>query len=308
MKLFVSRVSAPPIPRANQPANRLTGLVALVCALLPAACARHAPAPVEQVHYELGAPYQAAGVWRYPQEHYDLTETGLAVIQTSSPTALTADGEAFDSKALAGAHPTLQLPAIACVTNLENGRQVTIRIDDRGPADPGRMLAVTPHVGSLLEFPASGIARVRVDVLPDESHAAADNLPDAPHFALQAAPRAAVTAIPLSADGAAREVNAMGPVGAAAGGSSVALTGSVTIVPADPGELWIVLSPFHNLRYARMERGRVPDLPGDVEPVDGQDGREYRARLGPFGSVSEADAALAHAIRAGIPDARIVVE
>lgn len=282
--------------------------IAFACALLPAACSRHAPAPVAHMHYELGAPYQAAGVWRYPQEHYNLTETGLAVVQTDPHPALTADGEVFDPQALAGAHPTLQLPAIARVTNLENGRQVTIRIDDRGPADPGRMLAVTPHVAQLLGFPASEIARVRLDVLPDESHAAADNLPDAPHLALQAAPRAAVTAIPLSAAGTAREVNAMGPVGAAAGGSKVTLTGAVTTIPADPGELWIVLSPFHNLRYARMERGRVPDLPGDVEPVDGQDGREYRARLGPFGSVSEADAALAQAIRAGIPDARIVVE
>ena len=52
------------------------------------------------------------------------------------PTAaqgLTADGEAFDQGALAAAHRTLQLPALARVTNLENGRAVLVRINDRGP-------------------------------------------------------------------------------------------------------------------------------------------------------------------------------
>lgn len=282
--------------------------IALACALLPAACVRHASAPVAQMHYELGAPYQAAGLWRYPQEGYHLTETGLAVVQASSHTGLTADGEVFDPNALAGAHPTLQLPAIARLTNVESGREVTIRINDRGPADPGRMLAVTPRVAQLLGFPASGIARLRLDVLPEESHQAADNLPDAPRLVLRAAPRATVTAIPLSAGGAAREVDAIGPANAPTGGADMALTGAVTTVPPDPGELWIVLSPFHALRYAQVERGRLPDLPGEVVPVDGPDGREYRARLGPFGSISEADAALAQAIRAGITDARIAVE
>lgn len=291
--------------------------LALLCALLPAACARHAPQPAAHLHYQLGAPYQAAGVWRYPTERYHLTETGLATIAGTPRGGLTADGEVFDPDALAGAHPTLQLPAIARVTNLENGRQITIRIDDRGPADPGRMLAVTPRVAALLGFPASGIARVRLTVLPEESHAAADALPGAPALDLQAAPRAAVTAIPLGAGGGAREVNATEvnatrAAGEPASAAPVALSGAVTTVPPDPGELWIVLSPFHAIRYARQERQRLPGLQGDVVAVDGpevgQNGREYRARLGPFGSVSDADAALAQAIRAGISDARIVVE
>lgn len=282
--------------------------LALICALLPAACARHVPQPAAHLHYELGAPYQAAGVWRYPAESYHLTETGLATIAGTPRGSQTTDGEVFDPNALAGAHPTLQLPAIARVTNLENGRQITIRIDDRGPADAGRMLAVTPRVAALLGFPASGIARVRLTVLPEESHAAADRLPGAPALDLQAAPRGIVTAIPLGAGGSAQEVNATAATGGPANTAPVVLSGAVTTVPADPGELWIVLSPFHAIRYARQERGRLPGLPGDVVAVDGQNGREYRARLGPFGSVSEADAALAQAIRTGISDARIVVE
>ncbi len=282
--------------------------LALICALLPAACARHAPQPAAHLHYQLGAPYQAAGVWRYPAESYNLARTGLAIVQTAPRDSLTADGEPFDPDALAGAHPTLQLPAIARVTNLENGRQLVIRINDRGPADPARMLAVTPRVATLLGFPPSGTARVRLEVLPAESHAAADALPGAPALDLRAAPRASVTAVPLETGGRTQEVNATAPTGEPANPAQVALSGAITTVPADPGELWIVLSPFHNIRYARQERRRVPDLPGDVVAVDAQDGREYRARLGPFGSVSQADAALAQAIQAGIADARIVVE
>ena len=272
--------------------------------MLPAACA-HQPSPQARIHYQLGAPYQAAGLWRYPRETYDLTETGLAVVESPDHQPLTADGELFNPNAMTGAHPTLQLPAIARVTDLETGRQAVVRINDRGPAVPGRMLAVTPRVAELLGFPASGVARVRLEVLPAESHAAADSLPGAPHLAMSAAPRVAVHVVSLTSPAGARQP--ADPLPSPPGATAVPpqLPQTVTTVPPDPGQLWIVLSTFHKWRYAEAQRAKLNELPGCVVQA-GAD--QYRARFGPFPTISQADAALRQAIIAGMPDARIVVE
>ena len=89
---------------------------------------------------------------------------------------MTTDGEVFDQTALAAAHPTIQLPAIARLTNLENGREVTVRLNDRGSGDPHRLVEITRRTAHLLDMPPDGVARVRLHVLPDESHAAAEAL------------------------------------------------------------------------------------------------------------------------------------
>ena len=123
----------------------------------------------------------------------DLDETGLAAIARDSHARLTTDGELFDQTALAAAHPTLQLPAIARLTNLENGLQVTVRVNDRGSGNPHRVVEITKRTAALLGVstmtpsPACGL-----QVLPNESQAAADALPGAPRLVIAAAPRETV--------------------------------------------------------------------------------------------------------------------
>ena len=112
--------------------------------------------------------------------------------------SLTTDGELFDQTALAAAHPTIQLPAIARLTNLENGREVTVRLNDRGSGDPHRLVEVTSRTAALLDMPPGGLARVRLRVLPNESHAAAEAVPGAPSLALTAAPRGKVEVAELA--------------------------------------------------------------------------------------------------------------
>ena len=133
--------------------------LALPLALLAASCQR--PPPVSP-HYVLGAPYQAGGAWYYPRERYEVQETGLATVYPSGHADLTADGEAFDQTALAAAHQTLQLPAIARLTNLENGLQVLVRINDRGPATPHRLIEITRRTAALLHFADPTAVRVRL--------------------------------------------------------------------------------------------------------------------------------------------------
>jgi rare lipoprotein A len=76
----------------------------------------------------------------------------------------TADGEIFDMHGLTAAHKTLPIPCYARVTNLDNGRSVVVRVNDRGPYVAGRMLDVSEHVAKLLVF-NGGMSRVRLDYL-----------------------------------------------------------------------------------------------------------------------------------------------
>jgi rare lipoprotein A (peptidoglycan hydrolase) len=76
----------------------------------------------------------------------------------------TADGEIFDMHGLTAAHKTLPIPCYARVTNLDNGRSIVVRVNDRGPYIAGRMLDVSERVAKLLFF-NGGMSRVRLDYL-----------------------------------------------------------------------------------------------------------------------------------------------
>ena len=66
---------------------------------------------------------------------------------------------------VSGAHKTLPLPCVVRVTNLANGDSVKMRLNDRGPFIPGRIIDVTPRAARKLGFEKQGLTRVRVEVL-----------------------------------------------------------------------------------------------------------------------------------------------
>lgn len=66
---------------------------------------------------------------------------------------------------LTGAHKTLPLPCLVKITNLENGRSLKVRINDRGPFIAGRILDVTPRAAKKLGFRDQGLAEVHMEVL-----------------------------------------------------------------------------------------------------------------------------------------------
>lgn len=78
----------------------------------------------------------------------------------------TASGERFDPQALTAAHPDLPFGTRLRVTNLENGRSVMVRINDRGPFAGGRIVDLSWGAARELGMLRSGLARVRVEVLP----------------------------------------------------------------------------------------------------------------------------------------------
>jgi rare lipoprotein A len=66
---------------------------------------------------------------------------------------------------LTAAHPTLPLGSWVRVTNLHNGRAVVVRINDRGPIVPGRIIDLSYNTARVLHFESKGLQRVRLDVV-----------------------------------------------------------------------------------------------------------------------------------------------
>ena len=88
---------------------------------------------------------------------------GIASFYTEDQ--LTASGEKFDTHDLTAAHPTLPFGTRLRVTNVATGRSVTVRINDRGPYVPGRVVDVSHSAADALGMVESGITKVKLDVV-----------------------------------------------------------------------------------------------------------------------------------------------
>ena len=98
----------------------------------------------------------------------DATETrsasrGLASFYTEG--TRTASGEKFDTNQLTAAHPTLPFGTRLRVTNVATGRSVTVRVNDRGPYVPGRIVDVSYSAAETLGMVDGGLAKVKLDVV-----------------------------------------------------------------------------------------------------------------------------------------------
>lgn len=292
--------------------RRLTLLIVLAglsaCTRKPA---EHAATPA----YTVGPAYQAGGIWFYPRERFQYEATGLAAL-TLSRTGTTADGERIDPAAMSASHPTLQLPSVVRVTNLDNGRQALVRLNDRGPTDPGRLISLGPRAAAVLG--ATDGTRVRVELDEGRSRALAEALHGTPALAIAAAPVTAIQSETLAPPpGVAQSARgraappAMRPGAAtppAADTATDRLPDTYMQGRADPGQLFVRASEFGRMDYAQGERRKLAGLPVQIERVHEPRQDRYRVRAGPFATVAQADDALRQALNAGVADARIVVE
>ena len=273
------------------------------------------PLPPAPAHYTLGAPYQLGGAWYYPKDLTQYEATGLAAMAPDKA-GLTADGERFDQMALAASHQTLQLPAIARVTNLENGRSILVRLNDRGPAEPGRLLGLTRHAAALLG--AGDGTQIRVQLDEALSRALTEQVGGGPRLDVAAAPRGAVQAEQLApppgvrqSSGGAAPNSSPAPAPSSGGPAATVpdrLPDRVEQGPPSPGQIILRASEFGRADYANRQAAQLAGIGATVERV--RDGRSerFRVRAGPFASVAQADAALDQARRAGVIDSRLVVE
>lgn len=87
----------------------------------------------------------------------------------------TSNGEIYDMYAMTAAHKTLPIPCYVRVTNLENQREVVVRVNDRGPFHDGRIIDLSYAAAQRLDMHRQGTARVRVDIIEAERNPELDN-------------------------------------------------------------------------------------------------------------------------------------
>ena len=121
--------------------------------------------------YKVGNPYKINGKWYYPAVDYQYDEVGIASwYGPGFHGKTTANGEVFDQNKISAAHRTLPMPSVVKVTNLENGLVLEkVRINDRGPFARNRIIDLSKKAADELGFIKNGVAKVRVEILEDES-------------------------------------------------------------------------------------------------------------------------------------------
>ena len=124
------------------------------------------PIPKGGGHYKVGKPYRVAGRKYYPKEDFTYDKTGIASwYGPKFHKRSTSNGEWFNMNDLTAAHTTLPMPTYAKVTNLENGRTLVVRINDRGPYIDNRIIDLSKRSAEVLGVKKKGTARVRVQYL-----------------------------------------------------------------------------------------------------------------------------------------------
>jgi rare lipoprotein A len=270
--------------------------------------------------YKVGEPYQIEGVWYYPAVNYGYDETGIASWYGDAfHGKSTANGELYDMNGLTAAHRTLPLPSVVRVTNLENGRAMNLRVNDRGPFAHGRIIDVSRRAAQLLGFEQQGTARVRVEVVADESRTLAGQVPaGAGQMAAgepvpDAAPRVPVTTQDLASGTTsttgASTTSQPSAVQQLATPAPIVPDGRVTQLPVSPTSIYVQAGAFTDLYNATRLQAQLRQF-GQVLVVpvyvDGQ--QFYRVRVGPLGTVGDADQLLAQIVQSGHDEARLVVD
>ena len=270
--------------------------------------------------YKIGNPYQVGGVWYYPERDLAYDETGIGSWYGDEFAGrLTANGEIFDPDMVTAAHKTLPMPNVVRVTNLDNGKSLVVRINDRGPFVAGRIIDLSREAARLIGYRDQGIARVRVQVLAEqtlrlEKLAKNGNFSEItgdvsamPTVAAVEQPEVSMTAISSSGktvdsdvendNVSALELLARSRVGEV-----------ITVAPIET-QIWVQVGAFYAEANASNVLTKVEDVgAGQISPIDVSGQTLHRVRIGPLNSVEAADRALDGVIGLGFSGARIVVD
>lgn len=231
------------------------------------------------------SPYSVFGKSYYPMQdarHY--REEGIASwYGTKFHGQATANGETYDLYGMTAAHKTLPLPSYVRVTNLENGRSVVLRVNDRGPFYSDRIIDLSFAAAKKLGYAETGTARVRVEGIdPRQWLARNGQSASAPPAAPRAIPQPVDAPLETWTPPPSQHAGALSPaeLGSSAGGGEPA------------GGLFLQVGAFANPDAAELLRARLSGMTGGapvfVSPVVRNQLVLHRVRLGPLGSEAEA--------------------
>ena len=234
-------------------------------------------------YYKVGKPYVIYGTRYYPEEDYSYSQTGMASWYGEAFHAKkTANGEDYDMDTLTVAHRTLPMPSVVKVTNLENGRSLVMRVNDRGPYAKSRIIDISKRGATLLGFKSQGVAKVRVEILEDESKA-------------------------LKAAMLGDEYTPYANSSAVASNNTVESLKLYGAGDKRSGDFFVQSGAYSEKNTANELRTRLHELSSTNVSSVNAGGRElYRVRSGPFASKGEAENVLAKIKNIGVYDAKIV--
>lgn len=250
-------------------------------------------------HYKVGAPYQVKGRWYHPKEEPGYEAVGIASWYGDAfHGKRTANGEIFDKTRLSAAHPTLPMPTLVEVRNLENGRTITVRVNDRGPFVSDRVIDLSHAAATALGFDKQGLARVHVRYLGR-----------ADLFALAAPGKDAGKLVRVASAPPPRprpKGDAPSPApGAAPPPDRVTSFIEAALAAPAAAEFWISIADYTDLNA--LEADRVALAPGEgSRVVSAAAGGRYELQVGPHADFFAAEARLAALREAGYPSARVV--
>jgi rare lipoprotein A len=302
--------------------------------LLLSACASAPPPPVKPPvavakagGYKVGQPYQIGGQWFYPAVDYEYDQTGIGSWYGPGFHAkVTANGEIYNENELTAAHQTLPMPSLVRVTNLENGRSIVVRINDRGPYAGARIIDMSRRSAQLLGFEQKGTAKVRVQILADESRAIA-----------AAAQNATVQVAGVASDGGPKPIAAprptvqiegkpLGPPTKPQPDRTILAPTTVAGRTTDDGrflpapvveqrtvtggtQIYVQAGAFTNFDNANKLRARLTPLgKAGIQRAVVKDVEYFRVRVGPLESTERADQVLTQVVQMGSQGARVVID
>lgn len=241
------------------------------------------PDAVPTPHYGpvKAAPYVVLGKKYYPiQSAHNYRETGLASWYGTKFHGLhTANGETYDLYGMTAAHKTLPLPSYVKVTNLDNGRSVTLRVNDRGPFYSDRIIDLSFAAAKKLGYADKGVARVRVEGIDPVKWQAQHGRKS------QAVAAAAPTVEPVRQTAVETYVP---PAQQHAGALSPAEIGR----QVEPRGMYLQIGAFANPDAAQLlsdRIGRVVSESVRISPVVRGDQVLHRVRVGPLKGNGQAD-------------------
>ncbi len=265
--------------------------------------------------YKIGEPYQVNNIWYRPEENYKYREVGIASwYGPDFHKGVTANGETYNMHAMSAAHRTLPLPSIVKVTNLDNGKFVVVRVNDRGPFVNNRVIDLSKAAAERLDFIDKGTAKVKVEILADESKALKKRIlknggkvvggaPITDEQAAQAVAAEPVVLVPqevvVEESAIAQSVTTVEPLYSPKKQKAVALSGNY----------YIQAGAFSQQENALGVQNRLSSFGNvSIQNLDRQTGTIYRVRIGPFETGEQAVELMENIEKSGYSDIRLIQE
>lgn len=276
------------------------------------------PLPKGGGHYQLGDPYEVAGVWFTPKEQPRYDKVGVASwYGPQFHRRMTSNGEWFDMNDLTAAHATLPLPSYAKVTNLENGRSIVVRINDRGPFVDTRIIDMSRRSAEVLDFKGQGMTQVRVQYIgPAPLNDQGQHLAAMNRELRRGTPLNEMMAAADGRLGGRAQVASADPGFAPSPpddqGFQPYPTVQTTIAAANAAyetpDYFVQVGSFADPDNAERARSELSNSgPVQIQELMGTQGPLYRVRIGPMKNEGQAQTALRQAVDLGHPDARLIM-